>query len=157
MDVSLLNGKLFQLGYVVCDLEAGVETMKARAGVPKWQVIHLPAGSLIEGMAFAYMGGVMLELIAVDPADHLDVYHRHVPTSPQDIRFHHLGYMMDSEEEFHARVAQSQAAGFPEAFSLDFNGALTYYADSLDRLGHFCEFVFLKPQARDFFAGVPHN
>jgi hypothetical protein len=157
MDLSLFTGKFFQLGYVVKDLDKAVEAAKVRTGVPNWQVIHLPAGSLVDGMAFAWKQGVMLELIAVTPATVLPVYANHIPDADDDAKFHHLGYMMESQEEFDGRIAEAEAGGMPLAFNMDFNGVLTCYIDSFRQLGHFAEFVYLTPPMRDFFAGVPQN
>jgi hypothetical protein len=157
MKLSLLSGYFFQAGYVTRDLDAGVETMKAKTGARNWQVIHLPKGGLVDGMAFSWVKGVMLELIAVDAEQHLPVYANHIPETAEKVRFHHLGFSFDTEAEYHARVAQSQADGFGEAFSLNYNGILTYYSDSYSVLGHYTEFVHCGPGSEDFFANVPHN
>jgi hypothetical protein len=55
---------------------------------------------------------MMLELIAVDPNDVHPVYANHVPETDGVARFHHFGFMFDTEADFHARVAESQAQGF---------------------------------------------
>jgi hypothetical protein len=157
MSLDLLTGPFFQAGYVVRDLEKGVDFMRRTTGVQNWQLIDLRPDGLIDGMALAWTKGVMLELIAVDPDNALPVYQKHIPATTEEARFHHLGYMLETEEDYHARVRDTQAAGIPEAFSKEFWGALTYYADSYARLGHFVEFVHLKPEAEHFFAGVPHN
>jgi hypothetical protein len=157
MGLPLLTGYFCQVGYVCRDLEAAVEAFRAKAGVRNWQVTHLPKGSLVDGMAFAYVKGVMWELIAVDPQNVLPVYSQHIPDAPDKARFHHLGYMFDTEDEYNGRIAQSQADGFPEAFSLDFGGMLAYYADSFAQLGHYTEYIHGRAEAREFFAHVPHN
>jgi hypothetical protein len=157
MSLPLLTGYFFQAGYVVRDLDAGVEMLKTKTGARNWQVTHLPKGSLVDGMAFAWVKGVMLELIAVDPENALPVYQQHIPERTDQARFHHLGFRFDTEEEYNGRVAQAAADGFGEAFFLDYGGILAYYADSYGQLGHYTEFVHTRPGAEDFFAHVPHN
>jgi hypothetical protein len=157
VDPSLLSGKFFQAGYIVRDLDQGLAAMSARAGVANWRVVRLPAGSPIDGIACAYVNGVMLELIAVDDGNVPQVYRNHIPHFADGARFHHLGFMMASEEEFNAAIERSQAAGIGEAAKFDNRGVLSYYADSFAQVGHYCEYVHLKPERQDYFANVPHN
>ena len=157
MSPSLLTGHLFQAGYVVRDLEKAVAAMKAKTGARNWRVTHLPLGTIIAGAAFAWVKGIMLELIAVDPDNVHPVYAGHVPETDGVARFHHLGFMFDTEADYLARVAESQAQGFGEALQTTYFDILCYYSDTYAELGHFCEFVHFRPPARDFFADVPQN
>jgi hypothetical protein len=158
MSLPLLTGPFFQVGYVVRDLEKAVAAMRSRTGVRNWRVTHLPEGNLIEGAAFAWSKGLMLELIEVDPDNiKLPVYKDHIPEADDVARLHHLGFIFDTEAEYLARIAESQAQGFGAAMDMNYNEILAYYSDTYAQLGHFCEFVHLRPAARDFFIDVPHN
>jgi hypothetical protein len=154
---SLFSGRLFQVAYVVRDAGAAIEGFRSRCAIDRWKRLALPPGYGVNGLAFAYVNGVLHELVEVDVDLAIPVYRSHIPDAPDDARFHHLAYMMDTEAAYWEAVAASQAAGFPEAVSGEFQGILTYYADSFARLGHYTELVHLKPDARDFFADVPHN
>jgi catechol 2,3-dioxygenase-like lactoylglutathione lyase family enzyme len=157
MSAGLLTGYFFQVAYVVRDLDRAVAAMQARTGARNWRVRHLPQSELLTGAALAWVKGVMLELIAVDPAGAHPVYRDHVPQAADAARLHHLGYLFDTEAAFDARIAQSRADGFAAALHRRHTSILCYYCDTYARLGHYTEFVHLRPAARDFFADVPHN
>jgi hypothetical protein len=154
---SLTAGRFFQLGYVVRDLDAGLEGMRGRTGAADWQVKRLAPGSVIEGTALAYANGIMLELIAVDGGNVPAVYASHVPAAADEARLHHLGFMMATKEEFDAVIERSQVAGVAEAASFEHDGVFSYYADSRAQVGCYTEYVYLSPPIRDYFASVPYN
>ncbi len=148
----------FQLGYVVRDLDRAIHAMIGKFGVEKWEV-RRPSSKAAPARAlgFAYVQQTMLELIEVDP-DRDTIYRDWVPDRGDDIRLHHLGYMIDSEEEWRATIGQFEAAKIPAALAGSIGDILDYYyADTVAQLGHYCELVRLRPAGRDFWANVPHN
>jgi hypothetical protein len=157
MCVPLIFRNHFQHGYVVRNLEKAMAPFRERCGIGKWQVMPLPAGSPVRAIALAYVQNVMIELIEA-VADHETIYRRFIPESESAARFHHLGYLLEREEDYLATVAQFDAAGWPSAYAgrsgeiLDFQ-----YADTVAQLGHYCELVHLRAQGKGFFSQVPHN
>ena len=157
MSVPLIFRNHFQHAYVVRNLEKAMVPFRERCGVGEWQVMPLPEGSPVRAIGLAYVQNVMIELIEAVPG-HETIYRRFIPESESAARFHHLGYLIEREEDYRAAVAQLEAAGWPAAYAgrageiLDF-----HYADTFAQLGHYCELVHLRAAGKGFFAQVPHN
>jgi len=157
MSVPVVFRNHFQLGYVVRNLYRAVEHMRDKFGVAKWQVNRMPKSAPARVLGFAYVQKVMIELIEARPE--LDtIYRDWIPESETAARLHHLGYMMDSAEEWHRVIDQFQAGGFRAALTESSNDLFDYYySDTVAQLGHYCELIFLKPAGRTFWADVPRN
>jgi hypothetical protein len=152
------HGKFFQAGYVVRDADAAMAAAKAKFGVGKWHVRRLPPGGPLQVLATAWVGGVMWEYLQFDPELMPDIYRDFVPESPEDVRFNHVAYMLESEADLRAVMSHNESIGIGVALHMDMGEILEcYYADTLPQLGHYTEYVWLKPKGRDFFAETPHN
>lgn len=150
----------FHLGYVVLDLEPVMAGFRERFGVADWKILPLPEGAPASAIAFAYVGGRMIELVALDLRQELLAIHRDfLPTAPGEARLNHVCYMLESEAELRAVLAGNEAAGVATAWLEPFGDifSLYYYADTTAQLGHFTEFVCLGPAGRDFLASIPRN
>lgn len=147
----------FQMGYVVRNMDKAIENMRDKFGVAKWQIYRLPKSAPGKALGFAYVQNVMIELVEVRPEQDT-IYRSYIPESDSAIRFHHLGYMIDSEAEWRSVIGQFEAAGFKPALIGSSGDVLDYYyADTVAALGHYCELVRLKSTGKSLWANVPHN
>src|SRR3546814_1637050 len=61
----------------------------------------------------------MIELIEPDPTGE-SLYRDWIPDAADGVRLHHLGFLVRSDADFRAAVAQLEAAGYPTAHSGSF-------------------------------------
>ncbi|TAK98547.1 MAG: hypothetical protein EPO08_18830 [Rhodospirillaceae bacterium] len=157
MNIPVVFRNHFQCGYVVRDIDKAIANMGEKFGVSKWQINRLSADAPGRALGFAYVQNVMIELVDVRPEQET-IYRSWIPESDTAVRLHHLGYMIDTEEEWRSVISQFKAAGFRTALEGSVGDILDYYyADTVAELGHYCEFVRLKPAGKSFWANVPHN
>jgi catechol 2,3-dioxygenase-like lactoylglutathione lyase family enzyme len=161
MSLPALFGHHFQVAYVVGDSEAARGIFAERFGVPKWQILDMVAlqgeESPVRTISNAYSGDVMVELIEPRP-EKPSIYRDWTPEAKDGFRFHHLGFLVPTPEEFAATVERLEAAGFPTAMGGSFGDLLDYhYADVTGTLGHYYELVHLRPAGAGFFTDVPKN
>ncbi|MGE0387736.1 MAG: VOC family protein [Gammaproteobacteria bacterium] len=157
MTVPVLFRDHFQHAYVVRNMDGAMASFRDNCGVGRWQVMPMPEGSPIRAIGLAYVQKVMIELIEAVPGAE-SIYRDWLPASDSAARFHHLGYLIDSEAEYQALVRQFDAAGMRAAFAGSSGDILDFhYADTVAQLGHFCELVHLRPAGKDFFSQVPQN
>ncbi len=157
MTIPMLFRNHFQLGYAVKSVDGALESLREKFGVRKWQVRQLPEASPIRALAWAYVKDMMIELVEVKPG-HLPYYDDWIPESVSALRLHHLGYMVENEEEWQAVNKRFDDLGIQMAMDLELgNKLLSRYFDTVPLLGHYCEFVLLKPDGKTFWADVPHN
>jgi hypothetical protein len=150
-------GKFFQVGYVVRDIDAATRAAGERFGVTKWHIKRNPAGPLV-GLGTAWVGGTMWEYLEFHPEMTPEIFARFLPDDPRDARTNHVGYMLEDQAQLQAVMAQHAASGVGVALHMDLPDVLEcYYADSYPQLGHYTEYVYLKPGGRDYFAETPYN
>ncbi|MGB3847033.1 MAG: VOC family protein [Sphingopyxis sp.] len=161
MSIPVLFKQHFQIAYVVRNLAAARARLAREFGVAEWDVMDMAAlmgpghGTRYIGNSFA--GDTMIELIEPDPAGD-SIYRDWIPPEEDGVRLHHLGFLVRSDEDFKAAIAQLGAAGYPTAVSGSFGDALDYhYADTTALLGHYYELINLKPAGEQFFARIPRN
>ena len=149
--------RFFQLGYVTRDLEAAIAAYTARFGATEFFRLPLatPAdgtGDGVNGIALGYAGPVMIEIIEVDPGA-LSIFREALGGAPNDLRLHHLGYLVDDYQATRSHLAD---LGFEMPMSGSSGDALDFcYADTRDQCGHYSEFIRLGEQGRALFASVP--
>lgn len=155
---SLLTQRdFFQFGYVVRDLEGAMRTMRDRFGVAEWQVNRLPLTAPGRALAFAYVDNLMIELVDIRPEQNT-IYRDWIPESDEGLRLHHLGYMIEQEDDWRARIDQFERAGFAPALVGGTDDMQWYYSDTVASLGHYTELVrFTSAKGREYWAHVPHN
>ena len=158
MNIPVLFRNHFQMGYVVQDIDRAISIMKDKFGVARWEVRHLPRGAApAKALGFAYVQHVMVELVQVWPGEET-IYHDWIPAEDGAARLHHLGYMIESNEDWCDTVAQFEAAGVPTALAGSSGNLIDYhYADTVQQLGHYCELIRLRPAGRKFWSNVPRN
>ena len=156
MTIPVVFRNHFQLGYVVRNLDSAIEDMRDKFGVAKWQVNVMHKSAPARALGFAYVQQVMIELIEARP-ERETIYRDWIPESDAAARLHHLGYMIDSDEDWRSTIGQFENAGFRSALADGSDFFDYYYSDTVAQLGHYCELIRLKPAGRAFWASVPHN
>lgn len=158
MTLPVLFRNHFQLGYVVRNLDAAIETMRKRFGVKEWEVRHLPASAPGRALGNAWVDGTLIELVDLWPGGDT-FYHAWIPDDEAGLRLHHLGYLIDSEAEWRDAIAQMETAGFKPVLVGGAPGVMDwYYADTVAMLGHYTELMRYTSEAgKGFWADVPRN
>lgn len=157
MSIPVMPSDFFQFGYVVRSVEGAIRTMRDKMGVTQWQVNELPPGAPGRALAFAYVNDKMIELVDVWP-DADSIYNDLIPDNDDELRLHHLGYMIEDEADWRVRIAQFEHAGFTPALVGGNSGMEWYYSDTRAVLGHYTELIRFKSEAgRAFWANVPNN
>lgn len=163
MTGTVLFKRHFQVAYVVDDVQAGMAEFAAKYAIAKWHVMDMIAmsgeGSATRVIALAWTDdNLMVELIEPNLAVP-SIYTDWRTESGQPIRFHHLGFLADSDEEFAAVKTQLVKAGSPIATEGAAGDLLEFaYLDTTAALGHYYELIYLKGEGKTlFFAPVPHN
>jgi len=163
-DVSSVSGnglylsRHFQNAYTTRDLDTAVAMFSARYGIGAFHYMrNVPFGTDgIINLALAWAGGVMIELIEPQcPIDNL--YTVHLPDDQSLIRFHHLGHLIHSRDEYDAICDRAATCGHPIALQGNNHGINFLYLDARADVGHYLEFVHLDPSMANFFAAVPRN
>ncbi|MBV9510931.1 MAG: VOC family protein, partial [Caulobacteraceae bacterium] len=100
---EVVFGKLYQLGYVVGDLDAAMARLRQRLGICHFQVQvrDRPDAPTVRS-AKAYVGPTMLEFLEPRAGVASPMYTDFLDQDPATPRLQHLGYMVASREEFAA-------------------------------------------------------
>jgi hypothetical protein len=156
MTPPLLLANHFQVAYVVRDMDKAIAAMGDKFGLARWQVLAMPQGAPAFRLGFARAQHLLVELVEADP-EQKSIFRRWLPDTGSAARFHHLGYLVESEAEFEVAMGQFATSGVrtfrgSSADLYDFA-----YADTVAELGHYCELVHLRPAGKDFFSGAPQN
>jgi hypothetical protein len=152
MTTSLYD-RFFQFGYVTRDGDAATAQFNKRFGPVEWQFIAgNEANPHTKRIALTYRDGVMVEIIEVNDKVP-SIYRDFLPSSPVDIRFHHLGYLID---DYKATLARVKADGYDVPMAVTYGEVLDCcYVDTRAQLGHYLEYVRLGEEGRKWFASVP--
>jgi catechol 2,3-dioxygenase-like lactoylglutathione lyase family enzyme len=159
--MTVLFKRHFQVAYVVDDARAAIEILGKRYGVEKWDLMDMAAlhgpGASARFIGNAWVGDTMIEVIEPDESVE-SIYQGWKKDSGAALRFHHLGFLVDSAEEFDAAKAQLAGHGFPIVAGGSFGEVLDFaYADTTAELGHYYEIIRLKAQGDSFFGRIPVN
>lgn len=159
--MTVLFKRHFQVAYVVDDAKAAIEVLSRRYGVEKWDLMDMAelhgSGASARYIGNAWVGDAMIEVIEPDEAVE-SIYQGWKKDSGNLLRFHHLGFLVDSAEEFDAAKARLAAHGFPIVVDGSFGEVLDFaYADTTAELGHYYEIIRLKSQGDSFFGRIPVN
>jgi hypothetical protein len=158
-NASPFFGEFFQFGYVARDQDQAIAQFQRRFG--RTEFLRLPIAlpedgspAAITGIALAYIGAAMVEIIGVNPSVP-SIYASLVPEAPADLRLHHLGYLV---EDHPAMLKRLTAAGYEIPIAGSMGDVLDYaYADTRAHLGHYCECIRLGEAGKALFASVPRN
>lgn len=159
--MAVLFKRHFQVAYVVDDAKTALDALSSRYGVQKWDLMDMVAvhgeGSAARFIGNAWVGDTMIEVIEPDEAVE-SIYQGWRKDSGLALRFHHLGFLVDSAEEFAAAKAQLAGQGCPIVVDGSFGEVLDFaYADTTAELGHYYEIIRLKAEGDSFFGRIPVN
>lgn len=156
MTIRLFAGQ-FQTAYLTDDMDRGLAYFRDKFGIQNWTIMNTAGpGAPANGIAIAYSGDVMVELI--EPSAEPSLYQNWLPAGGSGLRFHHLGFLVHSDREWKAAIRLFEDSGYPTAMSGTAEGLMDYhYADSTAILGHYCELIHLQPGGEALFASVPRN
>ena len=154
---------LYQIAFVTTDLDQAMQLFAETYGIGKFRIRRDIASApgmpkMSAHVAHAYVGPLMIELI--QPVGGNDTLYREIlPPDGFGIRPHHFGFIVRSEQELERISAALEAKRVPIAFDASMPGvARAVYADARKTLGHYLEYVYLRPEARrSYYAEVPHN
>jgi hypothetical protein len=154
---------LYQIAFVTTDLDQAMQLFSETYGIGRFRIKRdIPSAPGLPEMsahvAHAYVGPMMIELI--QPVGGDDTLYREIlPQHGFGIRPHHFGFIVRSEQELERISAALEAKKVPIAFDASMPGvARAVYADARRTLGHYLEYVYLRPEARrSYYAEVPHN
>lgn len=147
-----LFDRFFQVGYVARDLDAAMAQFSRRFGPVEFQVINAVEPNMhTRRIALAWIASTMIELI--EPNQQVpSIYIDSLPAAPGEIRFHHLGYLI---EDYPATLRRLKAEGYEVPFAMSYGDVLDCcYADTRAQLGHYMEYVRLGDEGRKWFASV---
>jgi len=154
---------LYQIGFVTTDLERAMVLFAETYGISRFKIRRDLTSApgmprMTVHLAHAYVGPMMIELI--EPAGGEDALYRDIlPRHGFAIRPHHYGFMVRSEQELDRISAALETRNVPIAVDASMpEVARAVYADARSTLGHYLEYVYVRPEARrGYYAQIPHN
>ena len=148
----MIEGHLYQLGYVCDDIDEGIAQIRGRGMTHEPRVLEVdqpvdsPQGEVVNRMklAFVWIGDIQYELIQ-PLADPLGIYGNCV-SNGGPLRFHQVCYRVPDWQDFRARVDEQD---LPIAMERDQGeGQLKFlYLDARQQLGHYLEYTWMSDAA----------
>ena len=155
--LPILYGTLFHTGYAVRDVDKAIGTFGDKFGIRNWTVLRLPEDSPGRALAFARSGDLILELVDIKPGQ-VPIYNDWIPEDETAVRLHHLGHFARDEAEWDAVARHFESIGVAMAVDDEMEGLLSFrYWDTVALLGHYTEYVLMKPGGAGFWESVPKN
>ena len=153
-----LPGTLFQIGYVVPNLDAALAHLNTKLGAPRFMVLReivvengwfrgAPA-AINHSMAFGYVGDVQFEVI--EPVSGKSTYSEFLDRIPAG-GVHHLGY---SVEDYDAATADLLGRGYRPVQRGTFGDTKFGYFETADDPGIVTEIVYLDANVKGMFANI---
>ena len=150
----MLEGHLYQLGYVCDDIEEGIAQFRGRGMTHEPRVMEVeqpvnsPQGEVVNHMklCFIWIGDMQYELIQ-PLADPLGIY-ANAPSNGGPLRFHQTCMRVADWDDFRARVDQQD---LPVAMERDLGGdnLKFLYLDARKQLGHYLEYTWMTDATWD--------
>jgi len=139
----MLEGRLYQLGYICDDLEEGIAQFRGRGMTHEPRIMEVeqpvdtPNGEFVNHirLCFIWIGDMQYELIQ-PLTDPLGVY-ANAPSNGGPIRFHQVCFRVKDWLDFRARVDMG-------GDNLQF-----LYLDGRGRFGHYLEYTWMTDEAWD--------
>ena len=158
MPARPLPGTLFQIGYVVPNLDAALAHLNTKLGAPRFMVLRDivvengcfrgAAATINHSMAFGYVGEVQYEVI--EPVAGKSTYSEFLDRVPAG-GVHHLGF---SVEDYDAATADLLARGYRLVQRGTFGDTKFGYFETSDDPGTITEIVYLDANVRGMFASI---
>lgn len=156
---GLMRKEQFQTGYVTNDLDRACKLLGETYGIDKYSYIE---GEMGEGgsirVAFAWVGGNMYEIIDAKGGAEAEFYTDRLPADGSfGLVFHHLGYMIHSDEEWDAVKAEIAERKMKVALDTATEGFMDAIYIEAPELGHYLEYLYPAEGGLQFFGAVPAN
>lgn len=150
----MLEGHLYQLGYVCDDLEEGIAQFRGRGMTHEPHIIEVdqpvssPQGDVVNRMrlCFIWIGDMQYELIQ-PLADPLGIYANCV-SNGGPIRFHQTCMRVADWKDFRARVDKQDLPVAME-HAPEGDGLKFLYLDARQQFGHYLEYTWMTDAAWD--------
>jgi hypothetical protein len=157
--MSRLFGPIFQIAYVVEELEPALAHWSERLGVGPFFLFPMPLAfdwlnldeapaadaNVLGGVALAYSGETMIELIVPGPAP--STYRKFLDAGRRGV--HHLGTVAD---DYDAQMAAARAAGIKVIMEGELPlSRFAYLETDRDYSGTMIEIIDMRPPMRELF------
>ena len=152
---GLFLAEHFQMAYVTTDIEKTCQLFGSHLGIRQFRRLEgaLAAGGRIRA-EFAWVGSIMYEIIqASGPGSELYM-DRLPPGGGFAMKHHHLGYLVQSREQWDSMIAKAIGMGWSVPYRNDNPLVEVAFIDAIE-LGHYLEFFLPKQAGLDFFDSVP--
>ncbi len=153
-----LPGKLFQIGYVVPNLDAALAEFNNRLGAPRFMVLREivvqngwfrgSTAPINHSMAFGYIGDMQFEII--ENLSGKSTYSEFLDRVPEG-GVHHLGYIVD---DYDAADADLLARGYRLVQRGTFADTRFGYYESGEDPGTLTEILYLDATVQGMFANI---
>lgn len=154
---GMLLAEHFQMAYATTDIERACELFRSRLGIRKFARLEGPlaAGGYIR-TELAWVGSIMYELMSASgPGSEL--YMGRLPQGQGfAVRHHHLGFLLQSQQQWDAMLAKARQLGWSIPHRNDNALVEVCFVDALE-LGHYLEYMLPKQAGLDFFNAVPRH
>ncbi len=154
---GLLRAEQFQIAYATNDIERARTIFQERYGIKRFQRLEGPlhAGGHIH-VELAWVGNTMYELLtASGPGSEL--YTVRLPADDFAIRHHHLGFLISSEDQWEALLANVERNRWSLLSKSNNPGFMQSCFVDVPELGHYLEYLYPEPAGLAFFENVPGN
>jgi methylmalonyl-CoA/ethylmalonyl-CoA epimerase len=153
-----LPGTLFQIGYVVPNLDAALANFNNKLGAPRFMVLREivvengwfrgSSAPINHSMAFGYVGDMQFEII--ENVAGKSTYSEFLDRVPEG-GVHHLGYAV---EDYDAATADLLSRGYRAVQRGTFGDTKFGYFETGDDPGTLTEIVYLDANVRGMFANI---
>lgn len=151
-------GRFYQLGYVCRDIDRAMATFAERCGVAEFGIMEGPmphyGRAPVQKIALAFRGEVMVELIQPQ-TDVPTIYTHSLPPDDVSARLHHLGYLVEDEEEWERVEAHHVRLGNPRVAGANLDIIRYSYFDTSADAGHFTEYFLPTEEMTAFWNALP--
>ena len=148
---------LFQIAYVTNDIERALGVFAEQYGVKEWRRME---GELKDGghirVEFGWAGGSLFEVTEATGAGS-ELYRQGLPADEFAIRFHHLGFIVQSADDWQALLKEIDTGGVKVVNETNVPGFLQARIVEAPNLGHWIEYIFPEAGGLAFFQGSPSN
>jgi Glyoxalase/Bleomycin resistance protein/Dioxygenase superfamily len=156
-----LTKGFYETAYVTRDLDAALDVLAKREGIKQFFAFAPPASrgpvSHIAKVAKGFVGERMIEIIQPNPTVK-SMFEGYVPKKLGQLRFHHLGYIVDGNAHWDAICLSAAKAGFPIAYEGFVEGMVrSIFFDTRNQLGHFSEYIQNYEGGQKLLTMIPHN
>lgn len=153
---------VFQTGYVTNDIDQAVGLFADTQGIGQW--FRSPTGTLPSPdggtmdvvIALAWIGHTMVEIIGCQGGND-QIYRRILPTDRFGVRLHHLGFRLNSEDEWAQMLDHGKRQGYKIALEVETRSTRALYFDTREALGHYLEYLYYFDEANSSLPHIPQN